>query len=87
MVVSIWYAAIGTVLVVECPRLVVAGMLHGSLSLRLDVDTDTDTGGPGTVWLWDSGSLRSEWGAVAVDAVLGDRHRRGSSNAIGVLTG
>ena len=86
MVVSIWYAAIGAMLVVDCPRLVVAAMLHGSLTLRLDVDTDTDAGRPGTVLLWRSGCLRCEWGTVAVDSVLGDRHRRCSSNAIGMLT-
>ncbi len=49
MVVSIGYAAIGAMLVVDCPRLAMAAMLHGSLTLRLDVDTDTDAGGTGTV--------------------------------------
>lgn len=87
VVVSIGYAAIGAMLVVDCPRLVVAAMLHGSLTLRLHVDTDTDTGGPGTLWLcWRSGRLRCEWGTVAGNSVLGDRHRRCSSNAIGMLT-
>jgi hypothetical protein len=86
VVVSIGYAAVGSMLVADCPRLVMAAMLHGSLSLRLDVDTDTDAGGAGTVRLWCSGCLRCEWGAVAGDAVLGDRHRRSSSNAIGMLT-
>jgi hypothetical protein len=49
VVVSIGYAAIGAMLVVDCPRLAMAAMLHGSLTLRLDVDTDTDAGGTGTV--------------------------------------
>lgn len=86
VVVSIRYAAIGAMLVADCPRLVMAAMLHGSLTLRFDVDTDTDAGGPGTVLLWCSGCLRCEWGTVTVDSVLGDRHRRCSSNAIGMLT-
>jgi hypothetical protein len=59
VVVSIGYAAIGAMLVVDRPRLLVA-MLHESLTLRLYIDVVTETGGSRPVLyhlriLWNTG--------------------------------
>jgi hypothetical protein len=59
VVVSIGYAAIGAMLVVDRPRLLVA-MLHESLTLRLYIDAVTETGGSRPVLyhlriLWNTG--------------------------------
>lgn len=49
VVVSTGYAAIGVMLVVDRQRLVVAAMLHESLTLRLYIDAVTEIDGSGLV--------------------------------------
>jgi hypothetical protein len=46
VVVSIWYAAVGAMLVVDCPVVMVAAMLYGSRLFRLDSGSHTDAGRP-----------------------------------------
>jgi hypothetical protein len=44
VVVSIGYAAVGSMLVADCPRLVMAAVLHESRILKLDSGSHTDVG-------------------------------------------
>jgi hypothetical protein len=86
MIVSIRYAAIGTMLRVHWPRGLVPTMLHGNWMLRLDVGVDTDTGGTRTGRVLGGRRLWRRWLTITGDAVLGECHGRSTGAAMRRVT-